>query len=108
MGIDGVPEASRGDDRRCERYLRETCITKDEHAKRSWKWASLLVRIARGRDGQILCVIVVEREDGGPIKLARELELTEKKGSSTSTAHDLCTWELQLAAELWAALKDDA
>lgn len=107
LDVPGVPEAKRTDSVEIQRYLDESCLTKELHEKRSWKWATVRVRFARGRASKILCAIVVEREDGLPIELTgRKLELTEKSGN-VQRRHELCDWEHQLAADVWAAVRDD-
>lgn len=105
LEVPGVPLSTRTDAAVVTRYLKESCLTDELHAKRSWKWASLTLRLARARKGGILCVIVVEREDGEPIRHARALHIAED--APEPIRHDICGWEQQLAADVWAAIRDD-
>lgn len=107
VDVPGVPADRRADVAVVSEYLRGSCLTEELHKQRSWPWATIRVRIARGRKSKILCAIVVEREDGMPIGLtSRSLDLREKRGP-VQRQHDPCDWEHQLVAEIWAAVRDD-
>lgn len=105
--VSGVPDGDRENAEVEATYLRASCLTAEMHARRSWPWASIRVRIARGLKSKILCAIVVERKDGHPIRMtSRTLAITEQQEDG-HREHDPCEWEHQLAADLWAAIRDD-
>ncbi len=95
ISVAGVPAAQRdeADPAECARYRREACVTPQRHLARSWKWATLQTFFARGQTGAIACILVVERESGGPIE-GDDPRLRDR--------------ELQLAADFWAAATEQA
>lgn len=94
VSVPGVPAAQRdeADPAECARYRREACVTLERHQERSWRWATLQTYFARGQTGAIACILVVERESGGPID--GDDQLRDR--------------ELQLAADFWAAATEQA
>jgi hypothetical protein len=98
--VEGVPEAKRNDTAVTAKYLEQSCLSASVHQARSWPWASIAVCFARTQSGtqagNISCVIVVERKDGEPIV---------PTNPTLPAVHGVCMWTLELAAELWRALK---
>jgi hypothetical protein len=104
--VPGVPIDRRQDLLEIARYLRDTFVDKARHARRSWKYATMRTLFSRRQNGTIVCILVVEREDGLPIEVRGRSFVNEThdpaRNESTFDFQDVCALELEFAAQVWA------
>jgi hypothetical protein len=103
--VPGLSDTQRSNPQLTTQYLQESCLDAAGHQERSWPFATLMVRFARRHDGNISCVIVVERRDGKKIEPTNDSWNEER---STTAVHPICAWDVELAAALWKALKGNS